>query len=241
VLNQLPVPSAILFDVGGTLLEEHRFDLEAGIRAVVGEHPEVVVELAQAFRAELRDHYQTHQELFLAQWLVERLPRLGGAVATTVEDAIWKAVVTLAPRPGIVTFLQQICDDGIPIAAVSNAAFSGRVLTGELGRHGLQPFVQFVLSSADIGVRKPHPAIFEAALSQLGACPERTWFVGDTMKEDIVGASRAGLWPIWLSRDPLSPQVDFPVFQVRDCEELLSLYRSATGRSAEPARAVVGA
>jgi hypothetical protein len=34
-MSGLPHPSAILFDIGDTLLEERRFDLEAGLGAVV--------------------------------------------------------------------------------------------------------------------------------------------------------------------------------------------------------------
>lgn len=113
---------------------------------------------------------------------------------------------------------------------MSNAAFSGRVLAAELDKYGLRHLVQFVLSSADIGVRKPAPAIFEIALSQLGASAERTWFVGDTLSEDIIGASGAGLWPIWLSQDTIDPQMNVPVSQVRDCGELMALYRSARDR-----------
>ncbi|HME71857.1 MAG TPA: hypothetical protein VKM54_18600, partial [Myxococcota bacterium] len=67
-------PSAILFDLGGTVLEERRFVLEAGIRAVVGDRPQAIAELTQAFRAELQDHHRVHRELLLSQWLMQRLP-----------------------------------------------------------------------------------------------------------------------------------------------------------------------
>lgn len=75
MLTQLPIPSAILFDIGGTILEERRFDLEAGIRAVIGHRLELATELARAFRTELGASHRTQRELLLAQWLVERLPQ----------------------------------------------------------------------------------------------------------------------------------------------------------------------
>ena len=41
------------------------------------------------------------------------------------------------------------------------------------GRHGLRA-LDFVLSSGDLGIRKPAPAIFREALSRLGTPAERT-------------------------------------------------------------------
>src|SRR5215213_4228535 len=95
--KRLVRPAAVLFDVGGTLLEERRFDLEAGIAAVVPD-PVVAESLAVAFRAQTRQHHQRDSELLLVDWLRDRVPALMNEPSAPVEDRIWSAVVTLVPR-----------------------------------------------------------------------------------------------------------------------------------------------
>ena len=47
--------------------------------------------------------------------------------------------------------------------------------------------------SARVGYQKPHPAIFEHALEQLGVGPEEAIHIGDDAGADVVGARRAGI------------------------------------------------
>lgn len=100
----------------------------------------------------------------------------------------------------------------------------------ELARHGLADQLRFVLSSADIGVRKPALTIFREAVDRLGVAAHQTWFVGDTIDEDIAGAFAAGLQPILSSDDATleSPAPTVPA--VRTWAEFMSLYTAAGNR-----------
>jgi HAD superfamily hydrolase (TIGR01549 family) len=216
-------PAAVLFDVGDTLLVEQRFDLEAGLAAVVPQS-DAIPALAKAFRARVRVCQKTHEELQLASWLQRRLPSLSGARVEEIEDRIWHEVVTLSPSPGVIDVLQQLARDGVPMAAISNAAFSGRVLLAELSRHGLGHFFRFVLSSADLGVRKPAPKIFEVALERLAVPSAQAWFVGDTFDEDVAGALNAGLTVFWLSQTEGVHPLPMGCHVLRSWSEFLTVY-----------------
>jgi putative hydrolase of the HAD superfamily len=133
----------------------------------------------------------------------------------------------LVPSPGAIDALERLRRDGIPAAAVSNTSLSARVLWAELGAHGLTEYLAFVLSSADIGVRKPNEEIFDAALQKLGLPRDDVWFVGDTWSEDIVGALGAGLCAIWLSPTKQLEWSRTGVWHVRDWTAFLSLYANA--------------
>ena len=230
-------PVAVLFDVGNTLLAEDRFDLRAGIRAVVPADERLVAALAREFEHAARAAIAEQREISLADWLVRRASRGDGfalgAPVHALEDAIWRAVVRLVPRPGALAMLHRLREDGVPTAAVSNAAFSGRVLGAELARHGFGGLLEFTLSSADIGRRKPAAALFEVALGQLGTDPGRTWFVGDTLADDIAGAAAAGLMPIWLQQGGGDVSSEVPAVHIPDWGALLRLYEDA--RSSAPA------
>jgi HAD superfamily hydrolase (TIGR01509 family) len=216
-------PVAVIFDIGGTILEERWFDLKSAFRAVLPD-AQLADDLSVEFGRVLAEHHQSHREVALASWLLARL-----SAATLplddLEDALWRSVVELAPRNDVGDVLAHLAAARIPVAAVSNAAFSARALAAELKRHGLLDYFCFVISSADFGLRKPHPAIFEAALDRLGVQAARSWFVGDTLSEDIVGAQAAGLQPIWLSGEPAAP-IPTAVTLVRDWASLRRLFDS---------------
>lgn len=221
-------PAAVIFDVGGTLLEERWFDLEGALRALIPD-----AQLARGLSAEfgrvLSEHHRADREIALARWMVERLVA-SPLTVEELEDALWRNVVELVPRAGVAGVLTRLEADRVAMAAVSNAAFSARVLAAELQRHGLLKYFRFVVSSADFGLRKPHPAIFEAALDRLGVPADRAWFVGDTLGEDIAGAEAAGLRPIWLSDRGEMP-VPVAATRVRDWASLGHLYAAARSDS----------
>ncbi len=64
---------------------------------------------------------------------------------------------------------------------------------------GLAPLFGVMVDSERVGFEKPDPAIFRAALEPLGAVPERTVFVGDSLPRDREGARRIGMDFIWIA------------------------------------------
>ena len=53
--------------------------------------------------------------------------------------------------------------------------------------------MEVVVTSAELGVRKPATAIFEHALDRLEVSPQQCVYVGDTFDADYLGATNAGL------------------------------------------------
>lgn len=64
---------------------------------------------------------------------------------------------------------------------------------------GLGSFFKVMVDSHCVGVEKPDPAIFRVALERLGATPERTVFIGDSLRRDREGARRMGMRFIWIA------------------------------------------
>lgn len=69
---------------------------------------------------------------------------------------------------------------GIKLAVVSNFDTRLRPLLKSLG---ILHLFDAVVISAEIGVEKPNPIIFEAACQQLDVCPEATVHVGDDRRQ----------------------------------------------------------
>jgi HAD superfamily hydrolase (TIGR01549 family) len=61
-----------------------------------------------------------------------------------------------------------------------------------LVKWGLMPFISICLSSTEVGLEKPDPAIFQLALSQSGCEPSQAVMIGDRLDNDIRPARLLG-------------------------------------------------
>ncbi|MEO6858668.1 MAG: HAD-IA family hydrolase [Solirubrobacteraceae bacterium] len=94
---------------------------------------------------------------------------------------------------------------GMRIVVVSNW---DSALGEMLGRVGLAPWLDGVVSSAVAGVAKPDPAIFAIALAEVGVDAAEALHVGDSLAEDVAGARAAGVRAVWLDRSGSSTAQD---------------------------------
>ena len=81
---------------------------------------------------------------------------------------------------------------------------------------GLKPYLDFVVSSGEIGVDKPAPHFFLSALERAGVNASGTVHVGDQYKLDVLGARGVGIAPILIDRYDLYPDIS-------DCPRIRSL------------------
>jgi putative hydrolase of the HAD superfamily len=89
---------------------------------------------------------------------------------------------------------------------------------------GLCSFFNVMVDSHCVGVEKPDPAIFRAALERLGATPEKTVLIGDSLRRDREGARRTGMHFIWITPQQAQEagrQTDFAVTDLRDLPKIL--------------------
>lgn len=100
-------------------------------------------------------------------------------------------------------------------------------------RHlGMSPLVDGLITSEDVGVLKPAPAIYEVALQRLGASPAHTVMVGDNWLADVVGALAVGIRPVWLNRLGVARPLP-EVAELRSLEPLAMAYQVITGVPAD--------
>jgi len=112
------------------------------------------------------------------------------------------AAIRFRAYPEVPGVLERLREDGARLAVVSNWDVS---LHDVLERTGLRPLVDAVVISAELGVAKPDPAIFRAALDRLGAAADRALHVGDSVEHDVAGARAAGIEAVLVSRNGAAP------------------------------------
>jgi len=97
----------------------------------------------------------------------------------------------------------RLRERGLSLGIISN--WDSR-LRGIVVGLGLGEYVDAVVCSADVGLHKPDPRIFELACEQLGVDPAEAAHVGDHHYADVVGARAVGMTPVLIDRHGAEPR-----------------------------------
>lgn len=209
---------AVFFDAGFTLLEP----VASVADIYYGEACRLDCDLDEAvFRARLADAWkevnrcyrsahpdlESSEELEREAWrrftgeVARPFPKLALAHGAWLERlfAHFDSSAAWRPMPGVMEILSAIRELGLIVGVVSNWHSS---LHEILDRHGLSKQVDFVLTSAAAGRKKPHRDIFHQALARAGVRADETIHIGDSWDDDIEGGRAAGLAVIYVSSTP---------------------------------------
>jgi putative hydrolase of the HAD superfamily len=126
----------------------------------------------------------------------------------------------LQPYPETVEVLGRLQVLGYRLGIISNWSWN---LRQRVTQAGLDGYFEVVWASAYAGCNKPHPRIFEQALSQMALDPGRALYVGDSYRHDVGGARAAGIDPVLVLRDGEADDYDCPVIpDLRGLYDLLA-------------------
>jgi putative hydrolase of the HAD superfamily len=145
-------------------------------------------------------------EIFVAytRHIIERMggrgPGLDACAREIYEE--WAACQHFELYEEVPEVLRALTSAGIRIGLISN---THRCLASFQSHFELQGLISATVSSSDHGLMKPHPSIFAAALQLIGADAADAVMVGDSMRQDVEGALRAGMKAILLQRSSGPP------------------------------------
>ena len=94
---------------------------------------------------------------------------------------------------------------------------------------GIRRYFDVIVSSAEEGVAKPDPRIFNIALIRAGCTPEQAVMIGDRIDNDIVPAKQMGMKTVWIRQGVgrywnIQGDCETPGYEVNNLSELLSLF-----------------
>lgn len=122
------------------------------------------------------------------------------------------------PFPESEMVLHGLRDRGQGVHLVSNNSDYLPLLLRNLGWEAKFDSVTY---SQEVGVSKPNPRIFQAALDRAGKPPIEALYVGDSLRHDVEGASAAGLRSVLIDRKGLGAPPG--VTTIRDLHAVLEL------------------
>lgn len=216
---------AVIFDLGGTLMYEREparavnaradealtlYLRQQGMELNLSTFPiEFRRRLDQYFQQRQSDLLETTYTFVLRDVLADKgYEDLADDLVRNALDQLFAVTQTnWALEEDALPTLQKLEKDGYRLGLISNAG-DDRDVQQLTTKFGIRSFFDFVLTSAACGYRKPHPRIFELALSNWYFLSSEAVMVGDNLDADIAGAKSAGLYAIWLKRRAESIQED---------------------------------
>jgi HAD superfamily hydrolase (TIGR01549 family) len=203
-------PKAVTFDCWNTLLYEADWETAHALRVtslveVAGAAGTAVTReaAAQAFDAAWERHIRIWAEggvtgaREVALWGLAELgfrephPALDHLVRIYEEASHSGEVASLE---GARETLETLAEAGVARALVCDTGLTpGRVVRRHLDRLGLLELLDVQVFSDEVGVPKPDPRAFRAALEPLGVDPTAAVHVGDLRRTDVAGARALGM------------------------------------------------
>ena len=193
---------AVLFDLGGTLVDYHDFVhwAELAQRCFVDVDEE---QMAHAFR-EVEQETDVRERVSYTEFWRRTLAR--GSAKAVERPTAERFVSLLQDHPGFNRLysdtrrcLEELGGDGRRLGVVSNSSSEARC-RAILHETGILPFFERVVSSGTEGVEKPSPEIFHRALARMSLRPDQAFYVGNLAFADAQAAREAGLEAVWLNR-----------------------------------------
>ena len=154
----------------------------------------------------------------LASW---NLPPHGLEVAIAAFFAFFQQRVV--PYPEAVAVLSELRARGIRTGVLTDVPYGmpRAFVERDLREAGILSLVDVLVTSVEIGWRKPEPAGFHALVAKLQIDVGELWFVGNEQK-DVTGALAAQAHPILVDRENLQPRWG-EAHRIRDLREVLAL------------------
>jgi putative hydrolase of the HAD superfamily len=144
-----------------------------------------------------------------------------------VDDVLrrypWGQIPGTRLYPEVQSVLDTLQRAGLHLGLLTNAFQPMWMRDKELRELGIESFFDCRVSAADVGKLKPHPLPFEHTLRCVGASPESSVFVGDSLSADIAGAKGVGMRAVWrqLPGDELAVGDPTPDATIHTLDEML--------------------
>lgn len=230
----MSTPNNIFFDLDGTLWDfdrnsretisvlfeeyRHRMEVDADFDHFMTTYHRNNMDLWKMYRENRIDN--TTLRTFRWQMTVYELGgTLGPWVAEISKDYVDRCPQMPHLMPSAIEALDYL-HGRYPLHIITNGFSETQAV--KLRFSGLDKYFERVISCDEIDVKKPHPRIFEYAMTETKADPASSVFIGDSYEADVEGGLNFGIQTIFYN--PEGRENPRGAQEIRDLRELLSLF-----------------
>jgi HAD superfamily hydrolase (TIGR01509 family) len=243
-------PRAIIFDLGHTLWDigphtpalEHAYDdLHAALiaqpgldvvpdaRTIQRAVHDVLMESAETYFGAASDIARLEQPPSHT-WLDAGLRR----IEVELDEPLLRELTpplfcteyeALVCHDGTIEALHALAAEGYALGCVTNTLADEAGIRRMLRKFDAENLMASVVVSTEIGVRKPHPSLFQTVAADLGVQTREAVFVGDSPWHDIAGAQAVGMLAVQTTQYATRPPLDgvTPDATIAHLRELLAV------------------
>ena len=183
------------------VLTADKYFFEENVRSPVGRrNPGEQAEVYMRYQSIVLTEAGVKADKELIIKLVKKMQQLFKETSFVLFDDVLPTLKTLKERKFVLGLLTNANQDMIAIHR----------------KLGLGPYLDFVITSQEVGADKPEPPIFMSALERASVKASEAIHVGDQYIIDVAGARGAGIKPILIDRYNLYPEVS-------DCSRISNL------------------
>ena len=201
-----------LIDLDETLFD-HQYSSMQGLSALCELYPSLYVktpeELEAYFWKELNEnyHYVLAGEMTVEEARVKRIRSLFELCGVPAPEDDLKKLSERYKKAynstnkvvdGVMEMLKCLRKKGYCIVVLTNRFV--KMQFQRIKVCGLEKAIDFLVTSEEVGVKKPEETIYREAMRRCGAEPGETVMIGDDWETDIIGAHRLGIRCFWLNR-----------------------------------------
>jgi len=200
---------AVLFDIDDTLFSTSEFARRArssAVRAMIAAGldvpDEVVLKELDEVIAEFSSNYEHHFERLLQRLPAEATRRVNPALIVAAGVAAYHDTKfrELAPFPDVLPLLASLKKANVRLGVITHGLTVKQA--EKLVRLGVVPFLdpKAIFISDQIGISKPNPKLYLAALRELGLKPNEVMYVGDSLEHDVAPPKSVEMLTVWARR-----------------------------------------
>jgi len=193
---------AVVFDYGGVLTGPVKESIAGWIADDRIEPRSFSVTLKAWLGRDVEDGTPIHRletgELAIADFeatFADALRTVDGS-PVVADGILGRLFAGMRPEPAMFTLVEDLRAQGIHVALLSNS------WGNTYPREQIDELFDVVVISGEVGLRKPHAAIYEMTLERLGTPADRAVFVDDA-EPNLLGARKVGMHGV-LHTDPTS-------------------------------------
>lgn len=187
---------AVLFDYSGVLTT----GLDMPTDDVPYDPEALFTEMVQSLMTTEPDPWQELErgEISLASYLAHIESKVPGAGALLDADSPLNVMGNLQLLDDRLAIVSELKEQGLRVGLVTNNVAEWQPLWRPRLPEGL---FEFMIDSAEVGCRKPEPAIYELALEKLGLSDPATVVFVDDFEWNVTGATEVGMVGVHCTAD----------------------------------------
>ncbi|WP_211747338.1 HAD family hydrolase [Paenibacillus sp. Marseille-Q4541] len=141
--------------------------------------------------------------------------------AEAAQAAYVNSQFLIQPFPGAMDLMENLTRLGVKVGLITNGPEEHQ--QKKLEALQVERYIpkHHIFVSGGVGYAKPDVRLFEHANKITGTTPEHSYYVGDSWRNDVVGAIDAGWTVLWFNHRDALPESDHtPHFTVHNYDEI---------------------